>query len=67
MQAKKSELDRINKEKLMKIRSLRESKFERMRTNNGAIEEREKKRRENLLYDEEENFDRLLIEKIEMI
>ena len=31
MQAKKNELDHLKEEKLMKIRSLRESKFERMR------------------------------------
>ena len=44
----------------MKIKSLRDSKFERMRTNKSAIEEKEKKRRENILYDEEEKFDRIL-------
>ena len=31
-----------------------------MRTNKSAIEEREKKRRESILYDEEEKFDKAL-------
>ena len=60
MQQKKNELDRLKEEKLVKLRNLRDSKFERMRTNKSAIEEREKKRRENILFDEEEKFDRAL-------
>ena len=46
--------------KLVKLRNVRDSKFERMRPNKSAIEEREKKRRENILFDEEEKFDRAL-------
>ena len=38
MQQKKNELDRLKEEKLIKIKNLRDSKFERMRTNKSAIE-----------------------------
>ena len=60
MKQKKNELDRLKEEKLIKIKNLRDSKLERMRTNKSAIEEREKKRRESILYDEEEKFDKAL-------
>ena len=60
MQAKKNELDKIKEDKLLKIRAMRESKFERLKTNKSVIEQREKKRRDNILFDEEEKFDRAL-------
>ena len=44
----------------MKIKSSRELKFEKMRTNRSAIELIENKRRQNILIDEEEKFDRAL-------
>ena len=44
MQAKKNELDKIKEDKLLKIRAMRESKFERLKTNKSVIEQREKKR-----------------------
>ena len=60
MQEKKNELDKIKEENLMKIKSSRELKFEKMRTNRSAIELIENKRRQNILIDEEEKFDRAL-------
>ena len=45
MQEKKNELDKIKEENLMKIKSSRELKFEKMRTNRSAIELIENKRR----------------------
>ncbi len=44
----------------MKIKSSRELKFEKMRTNRSAIELIENKRRQSILIDEEEKFDRAL-------
>ena len=60
MQEKKNELDKIKEENLMKIKSSRELKFEKMRTNRSAIELIENKRRQSILIDEEEKFDRAL-------
>ena len=60
MQAQKNGLDKINEDKFLKIRAMRESKFERLKTNKSVIEQREKKRRDNILFDEEEKFDRAL-------
>ena len=60
MQEKKNELDKIKEENLMKIKSSRELKFEKMRTNRSVIELIENKRRQSILIDEEEKFDRAL-------
>ena len=60
MQIKKDELDKIKESKLLKIRTLRNGKFQKNQANKSAIEEFERKRRANILFDEEEKFDRVL-------
>lgn len=60
MQLKKNELDKQKEEKLNKIKTIRDGKFIHVRTNKSAIEEKYKKRRDNILFEEEERFDRAL-------
>jgi len=60
MQVKKNELDKQKEERLNKIKTIRDGKFEHVRTNKSAIEEKEKKRRGGILYEEGEKFGRAL-------
>ena len=60
MQLKKNELDRQKEENLMKIKSLRDSRFEKTRYNRSMLELKEKEKRDNILYNEEEKMDRVL-------
>ena len=60
MQMKKMALDKAKEENLLKIKTIRDNKFEKTKVNKSMIELKEKERRENILYDEEEKFDRAL-------
>lgn len=60
MQLKKKELDKKKEASLLKIKTLRDTRFEKTRYNRSMLELKERKRRENILLDEEEKFDRAL-------
>ncbi len=60
MENKKKALDKIKEENLLRIKTLRNTKFEKTQMNRSMIELKEQERRENILYDEEEKFDRIL-------
>ena len=59
MTMKKISLDKIKEENLLRIKNLRDNKFEKAKLNKSMIELKEKERRENILYDEEEKFYRV--------
>ena len=59
MENKKRMLDKIKEENLLRIKTLRDNKFEKAKLNKSMIELREEERRENILYDEEEKFYRV--------
>jgi len=60
MQLKKNEKDREKEENLLKIKSLRDSRFEKTRYNRSMLELKEKEKRDNILNNEEEIMDRVL-------
>ena len=60
MELKKRALDKVKEEYLLKLKSMRDNKFEKAKLNKSMIELKEKERRDNILYDEEEKFDRAL-------
>ena len=60
MQLKKNELDREKEENLLKIKLLRDSRFEKTRYNRSMLELKEKEKRDNILNNEEEKMDRVL-------
>ena len=60
MELKKKALDKVKEENLLRIKTLRDNKFEKARLNKSMIDLKEQERRENILYDEEEKFDRAL-------
>ena len=57
---KKNALDKVKEENLLRIKTLRNNKFEKTKLNRSMIELKEQERRENILYDEENKFDRIL-------
>lgn len=60
MQLKKSEFDKKKEENLMKIKSLRDNKFEKTRYNRSMLELKELEKRRNILNNEENKMDRVL-------
>ena len=50
MQVKKNELDKQKEERLNKIKTIRDGKFEHVRTNKSAIEERDKVKIKNGIF-----------------
>lgn len=60
MQLKKNEKDREKEENLLKIKSLRDSRFEKTRYNRSMLELKEKEKRDNILNNEGEKMDRVL-------
>ena len=60
MENKKNALDKVKEENLLRIKTLRNNKFEKTKLNRSMIELKEQERRENILYDEETKFDRIL-------
>ena len=59
MENKKKMWDKVKEENLLRIKSLRNNKFEKAKMNKSMIELKEQERRENILYDEEEKFNRV--------
>ena len=59
MENKKKMLDKAKEENLLRIKSVRDNKFEKTKLNKSMIELKEQERRENILYDEEEKFQRV--------
>ena len=59
MTLKKMALDKVKEEYLLKIKTMRDNKFEKAKLNKSMIELKERERRENILFDEEEKFCRV--------
>lgn len=59
MENKKKMWDKVKEENLLRIKSLRNNKFEKAKMNKSMIDLKEQERRENILYDEEEKFNRV--------
>ena len=60
MELKKRALDKLKEEHLLRIKSHRDNKLEKAKLNKSMLELKQQERRENILYDEEEKFDRAI-------
>ena len=60
IQLKKLSIDKMKEENLLRLKSIRDTRFEKAKINKSMLEIKEKERIENILFGEEERFDRVL-------